>query len=92
MDESKLKAIVNYAKPVYKLYNFANDAGIALLKKLLQLDDKLNLFISFGGKKYDDSSKAIFEAMQKAMGIAGRKHIENLFDKKKVAEETMRHL
>lgn len=29
---------------------------------------------------------------RRAMGLAGRKHMEDVFDKKKVVEETMRHL
>ena len=31
-------------------------------------------------------------AERQAMGLAGRKHMEDVFDKKKVVEETMRHL
>ena len=29
---------------------------------------------------------------RKAMGLAGRKHMEEVFDKKKVVEDTIRHL
>ena len=49
--------------------------------------------------KNADSLYAVMKQMaemgieeRRAMGLAGRKHMEDVFDKKKVVEETMRHL
>lgn len=36
---------------------------ISILKLFVKTDDKLIVFSSFGGRKYDDSPKAIYEAM-----------------------------
>lgn len=65
MDRMKLKSIVKYVKPLYRVYNLLGNACICLLKIFVKSDDKLILFISFGGKKYDDSPKAIYETMCK---------------------------
>lgn len=65
MDRMKLKYIVKYAKPLYRVYNLLGNACIFILKFFVKTDERLILFISFGGKKYDDSPKAIYEKMRK---------------------------
>lgn len=54
---------VKYSKSIFRLYNFLGSLLITLLKCFLRPDDKLIIFASFGGRKYDDSPKAIYEAM-----------------------------
>ena len=46
-------------------------------------DDLYRVMKSFSELSYDQ---------RKAMGLAGRKHMEEVFDKKKVVEDTIRHL
>ena len=46
-----------------------------MLKLFLKTDDKLVLFVSYGGKKYDDSPKDIFEAMLKDERFIGYKKV-----------------
>lgn len=55
--------IVKYVEWIYTLYFYLGTCALWILKLFVRSDDKLILFISFGGKKYDDSPKAIYERM-----------------------------
>lgn len=54
---------VKYSKTIYTIYYYIGSWLISLLKLFVKTDDKLIVFASFGGRKYDDSPKAIYEAM-----------------------------
>ena len=43
-----------------------NEFCINVMKLFVKTDDKLILFNSFGGRKYDDSPKAVFDVMKKS--------------------------
>lgn len=58
-----LISIVKYCKPVYSMYYYAGSFFLNIIKKFVKTQDNLILFVSFGGKKFDDSPKAIYEAM-----------------------------
>lgn len=62
---SKLSIInrVKYSKFLYAIYYYLGSFGINILKFFLKTDDKLIVFNSYGGRKYDDSPKAIYEKM-----------------------------
>ena len=55
---------LKYNKAAYTAYYFTMSAAINMLKLFVKPDDKLILFNSFAGRKYDDSPKAIYEAMR----------------------------
>lgn len=61
----KLKGLVKYIQPLYNLYNKCGNVGMKILKWFVKPDNKLILFVCYGGKKYDDSPKMIYEAMKK---------------------------
>ena len=64
----KKKFFVNFLKThkgIYNLYYVALSAILKMFHSFMRTDDKLVLFNSFGGKKYDDSPKSIYEAMLK---------------------------
>ena len=63
MNKKQLKSIVKYIRPIFKTYNKIGSAGLSIIKPFIKEDDKLILFISYGGQKYDDSPKAIYEKM-----------------------------
>lgn len=63
--KNQLKALVKYIKPIYILYNILGNFFLKCLRFFVKTDDKLILFISYGGKKYDDSPKVIYEQMKK---------------------------
>ena len=56
---------VKYNKTIYLIYNYFGSKVISFLKHFLHTDDKLIVFASFGGRKFDDSPKAIYDAMLK---------------------------
>lgn len=57
--------IVKYVKWIYALYFFLGSFALKVLNAFMRPDDKLILFISFGGRKFDDSPKAIYDEMIK---------------------------
>ena len=59
----KLSYILKYSKFAYSLYFYAVSALLRFFGVFIKTDAKLILFSSFGGKKYDDSPKSIYEAM-----------------------------
>lgn len=61
----KLMTIVKYMKGIYLLYYYVFSFIVNILRFFIKQDNKLILFNSFGGKKYDDSPKEIFEEMKK---------------------------
>ena len=54
---------VKYNKTIYLLYNLFGSRLVSLLKCFLRADNHLIIFASFGGRKFDDSPKVIYEAM-----------------------------
>lgn len=54
---------VKYSKTIYRLYNYVGSRLVSFLKFFLWPDSQLIIFASFGGRKYDDSPRAIYEAM-----------------------------
>ena len=56
---------LKYNKAAYTAYYYTMSAAINMLKLFVKPDDKLILFNSFAGRKYDDSPKAIYEAMRR---------------------------
>lgn len=58
-------SIVKYFNFIYVIYHHLFSSFVNLLKLFVKPDDSLILFNSFGGKKYDDSPKEIFELMRK---------------------------
>ncbi len=57
-------SFVKYFKAIYKIYFYICSFAVNILKIFVKPDDKLILFVSFGGKKYDDSPKSIYEKMK----------------------------
>lgn len=65
--------IVKYFKWVYTLYFYMGTFLLGILKLFVKSDDRLILFISFGGRKFDDSPKSIFDEMIKDNRFDGYK-------------------
>ena len=63
MNKLSLINRVKYSKTIYSLYFIIGNMMISLLKLFVKANDRLIVFASFGGRKYDDSPKAIYEAM-----------------------------
>ena len=61
--KSKLFYLVKYVGWIYNLYFFLGNLALKFLKLFVRQDDKLILFICFGGKKFDDSPMVIYNKM-----------------------------
>lgn len=63
--KSKIVNLLKYNRFIYSTYYYVMSACINILKLFVKTEDKLILFNSFAGRKFDDSPKAIFEEMKK---------------------------
>lgn len=61
--KDKLVDFVKYNKGIYALYFYLCSGAIRILRLFVPGKKKMILFMCFGGKKYDDSPRAIYEAM-----------------------------
>lgn len=71
--KERIQKLIKYYKFLYTLYYYFASAAISILKCFVKKDDKLILFTSFGGKKFDDSPKAIFDVMKNDSRFADHK-------------------
>lgn len=63
MNKRSIINIVKYSRVVYMLYFYIGSGLIRLLGLITSIRPKRIVFSSFGGRKYDDSPRCIFEAM-----------------------------
>ena len=64
---------VKYSKTLYSVYYSVMNTVINGMKLFVKTDEKLILFNSFAGRKFDDSPFALFEGMKKDKRFAGYK-------------------
>lgn len=57
----KIKYLVKYSKILYNVYFYTLSLFLRILGLFVKTDSKMILFNSFGGRKYDDSPRVIFE-------------------------------
>ncbi len=63
MDTINLINRIKYSKFLYKCYLWCGSLMVYVLKKSLKTDNKLILFASYSGKRYDDTPRDMYEAM-----------------------------
>ena len=56
---------IKYNPAIFRLYNFWGSMLLKICGLFIPIDNKKILFVSFGGKKYDDSPQSIYEKMIK---------------------------
>lgn len=61
----KIKLLLKGNKYIYKLYRWCFNFVINFMKIFIKVKDDIILFNCFGGQKFDDSTKAIYEYMIK---------------------------
>lgn len=71
----ELKEFIKNNRIIYTVYYYLMSAFVNILKLFLKTDDKLILFVSYGGRHYSDSPRVIYEAMQKDERFNGYKMI-----------------
>lgn len=62
--KSRIKVIVKNNKLIYALYFHAGSMLLRFIGLFVKTDPNLILFISYGGQKYDDSPKVVYEYLQ----------------------------
>ena len=63
MSMSNVISKIKSSPTFYNLYFYIGSFAVNLLKLFLRPDGKLILFVSYGGRKYDDTPKDVFKAM-----------------------------
>lgn len=61
--DKRIVNFVKYSKVVYSLYFYIGSFLLRLARYFVKTDEKLIVFVSFGGRKYDDSPRCIYEKM-----------------------------
>lgn len=61
--KSRLKAVLKRFRFLYKLYYYVMTLFVNVLKLFVSTDEKLILFVSFGGRRCTDSPKAMYDYM-----------------------------
>ncbi len=64
MIKNKIKNILKTNTFIYKIYAFCLNSFLGILRIFIKVEDDIILMNSFGGKKYDDSTRVIFEYMK----------------------------
>ncbi len=62
--KSKIIELVKNTRVVYILYYYIMSFFINLLRLFVKTDDRLVLFVSYGGRHFNDSPKCIYDAMK----------------------------
>lgn len=65
MNKNTLIESVKKSKLLYKSYYFVATLFVNFLKTFVKTDNKLILFVSYGGRYFNDSPKSIYDAMKK---------------------------
>jgi len=60
----KIVCFIKYNKLFLKLYQICGNLIVSVLRSFIRIDEKQILFISFGGQKYDDSPRALYEKIK----------------------------
>lgn len=63
--KSRIKAFVKRNKLIYSVYFYIGSFLLRLLGLFIKTDPNLILFISYGGQKYDDSPRVVYEYIRK---------------------------
>lgn len=63
--KSRIKALVKNSKLIYTLYFHIGSFLLRFIGLFVKTDPNLILFISYGGQKYDDSPRVVYEYLQK---------------------------
>lgn len=73
--KKRIMLLLKYCRPLYVIYYYLGSLFLNGIKIFIKTDDKLILFNSFGGKKFDDSPKAIYEAMINSPDFQGYRFV-----------------
>lgn len=64
MNKAGLIEKVKKSPILYKIYYHVMSSAVNILKRFIKTDDNLILFVSYGGRYFNDSPKSIYDAMK----------------------------
>ena len=64
MKKSNIKALIKSNRSLYTLYYWGFSSVLRMIGVFVKTDPDTILFVSYGGKKYDDSPRKIFEYLK----------------------------
>lgn len=73
--KSRIKAFVKQNKAIYSLYFYLGSFFLRLIGLFIKTDPQLILFISYGGQKYDDSPRVVYEYLLEHPVYSKQKYI-----------------
>ena len=73
--KSRIKAFVKRNKLIYSMYFYIGSFLLRLLGLFIKTDPNLILFISYGGQKYDDSPRVVYEYIRKHPVSSDHKYV-----------------
>ena len=73
--KSKIKAFVKQNKFIYNVYFHLGSLFLRFLGLFVKVDPNLILFISYGGQKYDDSPRVVYEYLLKHSVSSKHKYV-----------------
>ena len=77
----RIKSLIRGSRLLYNIYYILGSLFFNLLKYLLKTDNKLILFSSYSGRKYDDSPKYIYEKMLNDIRFSKMRFVWAFIDK-----------
>ncbi len=81
-----LKQIAKNSKFVYALYFYLGSIFLKLVGQFVSTEEKLILFVVYGGQRYDDSPRFIYEYMKKNPDYMDYKYMWAFLDPSSVSE------
>ena len=84
--KSKIKEVLKRNKAFYSLYYYVMSFLINVIKLFVRTDNKLILFVSFGGRRATDSPRAMYEYMRSDERFRGYKLVWGLINTKDYPE------
>lgn len=69
----RLKSLIKKYTFLYKFYYYIVTSIVVVLRRFVKKDKKLILFVSYGGRYFNDSPKCIYDAMLKDKRFSGYK-------------------
>jgi len=86
--KSKIKYLLKSNEFFYKLYYWMGSVALRCLGLFVKTDPNLLLFISYGGQKYDDSPKVVYEYLQNNPVSSEHKYVWAFIEPEKFPQVT----
>ena len=83
---NRIKYFVKNSKLVYRCYYYLGSMFLKVIGIFIPTDENLILFVSYGGQKYDDSPRVIYEYLLKHPVSKNHKYVWAFSEPEKFSE------